>query len=512
VVTGAGGALLLSRGSAAAGGSAPNQSGEAVAAPAARLSFTGRDQTISASFFGISMEYNEMSAFEDYGALFDRALSLVRPGNESLMPLRIGGRSANDVYWNVPAGHAPGFVFELGKRWLARLADLARGDHLLVKLDLNLPAHSPAMAAAFARATSRALPRGRLVELAIGNEPDLYYKQPQYEKERITTTLRSTPSNWAVGYSPADYWRDFQTYARKLHAAMPGVAVAGPDVPPFATGWVQGAPSPRQDGPQAIEVHHPGTSTCWGPANRPTVQRVLAPSAVGGLDSTAGHALEFARAHHLPVYITETNAVSLCRNQSAARVAESFATAMWAPDALFEMISAGVAGVNLHLRSSYINAPFHLSGAGLVARPELYGLALFARMVGPQAQLVGVRLDRAGQLNVKVWAVKSRDGLRVLLIDKDSRSIDVAVPAGTATTPAHVERLQAPSPSSDSGVTLAGQRIGRNGRFYDRKIIKYPPATAPIASTCLPTAPPCWRFHRRDLRAAPDDRGTSPPV
>ncbi|MGN6170365.1 MAG: glycosyl hydrolase family 79 C-terminal domain-containing protein, partial [Solirubrobacteraceae bacterium] len=55
---------------------------------------------------------------------------------------------------------------------------------------------------------------------------------------------------------------------------------------------------------------------------------------------------------------------------------------------------------------------------------------------------------------------------------KDSRSIDVAVPAGAATTPAHLERLQGPSPSSVSGATLAGQRIGPNGRFHDRKIIE----------------------------------------
>jgi hypothetical protein len=338
-----------------------------------------------------------------------------------------------------------------------------------VKLDLNLPVHSPAMAAAFARAARRALPRGRLVELAIGNEPDLYYKQLQYEQERIASTRRSTPSDWAVGYSPADYWRDFRTYARTLHAALPGLPVAGPDIPPFAGGWVQAAPVRRRNGPQAIDVHHPGTSTCWGARNRPTIRRLLGPGAVGGLASTAGGALEFARAHHLPFYFTETNAVSLCSAQPTSPVAKSFATALWAPDALFEMISAGVAGVNLHLRSSYINAPFRLGSAGLTPRPELYGLALFARMLGPKAQLVGVRLDDPGHLNVKAWAVKSRDGLRVLLIDKAARSINVAIPAGTATAPAPVERLQAPSPRSEAGVRLDGQQIDRDGRWHRRK-------------------------------------------
>ena len=58
------------------------------------------------------MEYDEVAAFEDHGALFDRALSLMRPGNESLMPLRIGGRSANEVYWRTPPGPARSFVID----------------------------------------------------------------------------------------------------------------------------------------------------------------------------------------------------------------------------------------------------------------------------------------------------------------------------------------------------------------------------------------------------------------
>jgi hypothetical protein len=471
-----GAALALSRGSDRAAAkatvrSSPAQIASTRPSAAATLTFSGDSRPIPTSFFGISMEYDEVAAFEDHGALLDRALSLMRPGNESLMPLRIGGRSANEVYWKTPPGRARGLVFELGDEWLTRLADLTRRDDLQVMLDLNLPVHSPSMAAAFALAASKTLPPGRLAQLAIGNEPDLYYGQPQYDKERISTTLRSTPTNWTVGYSAADYWRDFQAYSQVLHAAVPGVPIAGPDVPPFATGWVQGAPPPSDGGPQAIEVHHPGTSTCWGRAKAPTVGRLLAPGAVDGLDTTAGDALEFARAHDLPFYLTETNAVSLCVSTPVAAVAKSFATALWAPDALFEMISAGVQGINLHLRSSYINAPFHLGGKGLIPRSELYGLALFARMLGPEAQLVGVRLDRAGHLNVKAWAVRSSDALRVLLIDKDSRSINVAITAGTPTAPAQLERLEAPSPQSDSGVTLAGQQIGSNGLWYRDKLV-----------------------------------------
>jgi hypothetical protein len=103
-------------------------------------------------------------------------------------------------------------------------------------------------------------------------------------------------------------------------------------------------------------------------------------------------------------------------------------------------------------------------------------LALFARMLGPEAQLVGVRLERAGHLNVKAWAVRSSDALRILLIDKDSRPINVAIPGGKPAAPAQLERLEAPSPQAESGVTLAGQQIGSNGFWYRDKVVTSVPA------------------------------------
>ena len=61
---------------------------------------------------------------------------------------------------------------------------------------------------------------------------------------------------------------------------------------------------------------------------------------------------------------------------------------MWAPDVLFELLNAGVDGVNWHIRPSILNAPFNLDDGKLVPLPELYGLAVFAQMTHGPARLV----------------------------------------------------------------------------------------------------------------------------
>ena len=155
----------------------------------------------------------------------------------------------------------------------------------------------------------------------------------------------------------------------------------------------------------------------------------------------------------LPLRLTELNSVN-CGGRLG--VSDAFATALWAPDALFALLRAGVDGVNLHVRADSVNAPFALSAAGLQARPLLYGLILFARALGPRAQLVTVRSHAPRAVNLGAWAVRvGRDTLHVVLIDKGRRSARVAL-----RLPAHggarVERLLAPSARSQPASRSAG--------------------------------------------------------
>jgi hypothetical protein len=442
----------------------------AAGAPAAEVSLATDGPAVPHSFSGLSIEYNELTAYEQAGPLFDRVVALIRPADNSPILLRIGGKSADDTYWNTPtAPGAPPWLTEVGQAWLQQLGALARRDGFHVMLDLNLAVHAPQMAASFARAAVKALPAGALAGLAIGNEPDLYVHQPGLNEERASSTLPTTPTNWIGGYSPAVYRSDYLAYASALAAAVPGVRIAGPEIAAARPGWLQTLSGLGSLRPQVITIHRYAGSDCW-PKNSPyypTTSEILSEPATAGLAAGLTGPLAFARASNVPLRVTEFNSVSCGGNDG---VADSFATALWAPDALFEMIRAGVGGVNWHLRPYLLNAPFGLAGHQIVPHPELYGMATFAQMVGPGAHLVNVRLSQSPNLALKAWATRSRTGVRLLLINKGAAAASVLLgtgyPGGTPT----LSRLTAPSVTSTTGVTLGGQSIGTDARWHGTAI------------------------------------------
>jgi Glycosyl hydrolase family 79 C-terminal beta domain len=153
-------------------------------------------------------------------------------------------------------------------------------------------------------------------------------------------------------------------------------------------------------------------------------------------------------------------------------VSNSFATALWAPDALFELLRAGLDGVNIHVRTDAINAAFTIGGHGLGARPLLYGMILFSRTLSSDPRLVQSTLREDPALHLKAWAVRVSGGImHVLLINKGAEAANVHVEL-PASGPARVERLLAPSAASVSGVTLAGQRLGSDGRWHGRRVVQ----------------------------------------
>jgi hypothetical protein len=434
-----------------------------------QLTVLGDRLAVPRSFFGISMEANEVGAFENGGPGFDHLLSLIRPGDGSRMLLRIGGKSTDDAYWNVTPSNTPPWVFELGDSWMSQFAALVRRERFHVILDTNLAVHSPTMAAAFASAAVRDLPRGALVSLGVGNEPDLYQHQLGLQKERVATTLSSTPLDWAQFYSPSAYRRDYRAYAQALLAAAPGVALDGPDITSSTPSWVTAMNTLTALGPSEITMHRYPFSSCFkvGSQFYPSIPGLLGLGASRGLARRLQRSLAIATSAGRPLRVTELNSISC---GGPAGVADSFATALWAPDALFELMHAGVIGVNWHIRPALRNAPFHFVPGGIEPLPELYGLIAFSQMIRPGAQLESIKLVNPTLLNLRAWAVRSRDGLKVMLIDKSPAPATIALNATGLTGQAHLIRLKAPSITSRTGISLGGQSVGADGRLHGHLI------------------------------------------
>lgn len=450
------------------GAAAPEGAGvvaqAAAAAPAlpAHLTLQSGGQPIPRSFFGLSVEYDELLDYEALGPVFSNVLQLIRPENGSRMLLRIGGKSADRTYYvtrpekPVPYGHP------IGQRWLQDLGTLVASDGLQVMLDLNLAVHSPTEAVRFVKA-ARAQFGSSLFGVVIGNEPDLYWRGAFLTKERLATTTRSIPRLWTTGYSAVDYRRDYDSYARALVKSVPGIQIGGPEIISAKPQWLLAVEGLGREDPSFLTIHRYAGSTCFPRTSPfyPTIGGLLNERASFGLGGTISNAAAFAHSHGQALRIDEVNSVSCGGN---AGVADSFATALWAPDALFELARDGAGSVSWHIRPKPLNAPFHPTATGIEAMPELYGLAVFAQMTGPGARILNSSLAVAAGLHLKAWVVRFGSNLRVLLINKGARAANVALRLGSAGT-AFVKRLTAPGIGSSSGVTFGGQQIGADGQW-----------------------------------------------
>jgi hypothetical protein len=236
----------------------------------------------------------------------------------------------------------------------------------------------------------------------------------------------------------------------------------------------------------------------------PTVAHLLAPTATRSLADSVSAAAETAHAHHVSLRIDEMNSVS-CGQHYVPGVTHTFASALWALDALFEMARVGVDGVNIHSYPDATYSPFAISRVcgqwrARVA-PDYYGLEMFADAAPAGSRLL--KISQRGAAHTDVWAVDAPDGtIHVVVINEDSRArnVDVRIPRGRARARATgaLERLQAPSLLARNGVTIAGQRFGpETGLLQGRRrtfAVKATPAGAyrfdvPAASAALLTLP-----------------------
>jgi hypothetical protein len=148
---------------------------------------------------------------------------------------------------------------------------------------------------------------------------------------------------------------------------------------------------------------------------------------------------------------------------SSPDVAQSFGSALWVLDTLFEMASVEVDGVNIH---TYPNATYNLFAVNesngrwaASVGPDYYAMLMFAQAAPPGSTLLPLSL--AGGSALRSWATVGRRGvIRVALINESSRRLQVAVKTPAAAGAATLERLVAPSILAHRGVTLGGRSFG----------------------------------------------------
>jgi hypothetical protein len=441
----------LSRGATQAHASA----GRSVLAPV--LGSAPMTAPLPPGYLGLSIEFYAIHEYtgSDPGAINPVLVQLIRNLNPGQPPvLRIGGDSTDQSWWPVPGVLPPrGIDYPLTEGWIHTTAALA--DTLGAKLivGINLELNRPPLAAIEGRALLAGL-GASIEDFEIGNEPDLYATLPWYLTARGKPRAGRPPN-----YSVSDYIQD----ALNVRHALPPVPIAGPSFASLT--WLAAGLSQyiaANPGLGLVTVHRYPLRGCHvattSPAY-PTVPNLLSDYAQSGLAQGVAPYVAAAHAQGLQFRVDEMNSVACAGSHG---VSDTFASALWILDTLFEMDNVGVDGVNVHTLpgARYELFSFTHTGASWQAdvHPEYYGMLMFAQAAPPGSRLIPIGGLPDGSL--KMWATLAPDGtVRVVLINEDPsnpQSVVFQAPGSSAT----VEQLTAASVNATSGVALGGQTFG----------------------------------------------------
>jgi hypothetical protein len=312
-------------------------------------------------------------------------------------------------------------------------------------LGVNLGADNPSLAEEQAATFVSSMPKPALAALEIGNEPDGY----------SANGLR--PSN----YSFSDFLVQYQQIREGILQSG-SVAIAGPAL--GGDNWIPNAESTIANGTlQADIITHHRYVVCTGPNNPAPNDLLLQPaSATSGLWYMTPY-LAAAHSAHSRFRAGELN--SAC-NGGQPGLSDSFSSALWAIDTMFEYANAGVDGVNW---SSGYDGAYDLflihvwQSNGLnkytlgTVRPLFYALLFFSRAAGNASKLLPI--STVSDSNLKVWATTDAEGRgHIVIINKEQTTAGNVQFTLNGFSHGVITRLSDPGGyMAKTGVTFGGQ-------------------------------------------------------
>ncbi|MGP0018591.1 MAG: glycosyl hydrolase family 79 C-terminal domain-containing protein [Candidatus Sulfotelmatobacter sp.] len=283
----------------------------------------------------------------------------------------------------------------------------------------------------------------KLIAFQLCNEPDLFFRN---------------------GIRKADY--DFKQFAvewqhfyETIRARLPNAPFAGPDTA-YNNEWL--VPFARQFKREAVFLSQHYYAE--GPPTDPsmTIERLLRPNPklqdeLTGMQKTMQESA-------LPFRLAETNS---CYQGGKQGVSDTFASALWAGDLMYQLAAAGGSGINFHGGGYGWYTP--IAGTqenGFLARPIYYGMLLFAQ--AGAGQLVESHLDapQAAPL-LTAYALRASSGaIRVAVFNKHlDRGVHLTLDAGQRAQRVTALRLHAPRVDDTTDATFGGSPVGAGGAW-----------------------------------------------
>ena len=443
----------------------------------AAIGFHNAGRTIPESYLGFSIEWPLVNQLftPRYGrqATMIGLIKLLARYNGPPL-LRIGGNSQDESTYNLPRNHSlPKFVHvNITNNMLRLLARVSARTGCKYVIGLNLGDNRPDLAIKLVQACRRIIGNRHIAGYEIGNEPDFFHRFGGIWQHN---TLALYLKRWTR------YYNAIRPYLAN------GQQIEGPA---FGGGWLRDIPrfialEHRRLG--IVSLHrYPTGATVKNPRSPVfcSIANLLKNASATSFAHLMLPSLAAAKPYHIPVRYGEMNSAW---NGGKLGVSNTFASALWGADTLFEIAYVGGAGVNIHLSEGFDQFPgnydpvyFH-PHQPLRVRPLFYGMLAFARTIQNRAQLIPVTYHT--HLNVKIWAARAADGMvRIAIINKSSHPTKVRLnfPAGK-----HLRHytLTAPSISAEYGVKLDGLTFdgGKNGRLVGKpSFVRQVHASAPL--------------------------------
>jgi hypothetical protein len=375
--------------------------------------------------------------------------------------LRIGGNSVDRNVWtpNGP-GQTTGQIAPSDVNALAAFVKAA-GWQCLYGINLGGAGPNPYTSGSVTAATTASLAAeevayaasqfgSSLLGIEIGNECDLYG----------STYFSGTTWNLSTFET---LWGQFRA---AIVAQTPGVNVTGPADAGSESSWTVpfGQWATKTNISLLTQHYYRGN----GQSTSSTAANLVTPDAT--LLSDLSILSSGAKGIGLPFRLSECNSYY---NGGSDGVSDAYCSSLWVVDFLFDCALNGCQGTNFHGGGNSDGyTPIADSGGAVVeARPEYYGILLFT--LAGQGTLYTTSLSGIGSLNITAYAVKTANGLNIVVVNKDSAQnlqLTLQLPQSIASaTLLEMTQLSSgasePSLSATSGVTIQGATVAANASF-----------------------------------------------
>jgi hypothetical protein len=391
---------------------------------------------VSEGFLGFGYETSAVAQTDYFTSKNRRLVRLYTNLGRSGL-IRIGGNVSDHTKFMPDAPPAPKTEREvtiINRQNLTDLGDFARATGWQVMWGLNLGTGSREEAVEEAVAVQEAL-GDRLHSFEIGNEVDLMRK---------------------FGRDYNAYHAVFLEYKQALRARLPRAAFSGPDVAGNVSYIEKFVATESSD--LKLVTHHYYRTGVRSPSA--TIDYLLARDAA--FDLRLQKLRDLCEPRRLSFRINEVNSFY---GGGKAGVSDTFASALWCLDYVFNVAGHGGSGVNMETDINQLGFISHYSPivhdpqGVCTARPEYYAMLAFA-MAG-HGELLKVEMAKPEPLNFTGYATRNAQGVIWLtLINKDlaaDATVECRLPASSHRAEAF--EIHAPSADAKQGITFAGAAV-----------------------------------------------------